>query len=189
MSEGTEDVEARKPSKYKGFRQQGGRVRPQGRPPRSAVQQALIRFSFKHPPLRRVLVFLPGGRPFGITRGCRASGERVAVSIHEAPEGQLRPPRSSVQHALTDLKTPETRCFRGFCFAFCFSRPPGALSARPSGRGRGVGRERQRGRRRDPAARGSLRAASPARRAGSRRTRRGSHAGGRSAWRRRPRRP
>jgi hypothetical protein len=67
-----------------------------------------------------VLVFLCGGRLFGISRGCRVSGEREAVSIVEAPEGQLRPPRSSVQQALIGIseqsKVPETQQFPGlFC--------------------------------------------------------------------------
>ncbi len=34
MTEGTEDPEARKPSKYKGFGQKARRIRPLGRPPR-----------------------------------------------------------------------------------------------------------------------------------------------------------
>jgi hypothetical protein len=42
MSEGTENAEAQKPSKSKGFGQKVWRVRPQEGSPRSAVQQALI---------------------------------------------------------------------------------------------------------------------------------------------------
>ena len=42
MSEGTENAEAQKPSKYKGFGQKVWRVRPQGCTSCSAVQQALI---------------------------------------------------------------------------------------------------------------------------------------------------
>ena len=45
MSEGTENAEAQKPSKYKGFGQKVWRVRPQGCTSCSAVQQALIGIS------------------------------------------------------------------------------------------------------------------------------------------------
>ncbi len=79
------------------------------------VQQALIRF-LQAPAFRRVLVFLCGGRLFGISRGCRVSGEREAVSIVEAPEGQLRPPCSAVQQALIRfLQAPAFRRVLVFC--------------------------------------------------------------------------
>ena len=42
MSEGTENAEAQKPSKYKGFGQKVWRVRPQSGTSCTAVQQALI---------------------------------------------------------------------------------------------------------------------------------------------------
>jgi len=43
MSEGTENAEAQKPSKYKGFGQQGGEVRLEGRAQSASVLEALIR--------------------------------------------------------------------------------------------------------------------------------------------------
>lgn len=49
MSEGTENAEAQKPSKYKGFGQKVWRIRSQGRTPRAAVQQAL---NFRLPAFR-----------------------------------------------------------------------------------------------------------------------------------------
>ena len=42
MSEGTENAEAQKPSKYKGFRRQGRRVRPEGRPQSTSVLEEII---------------------------------------------------------------------------------------------------------------------------------------------------
>jgi hypothetical protein len=75
--EGTEDAKPGKPGKYKGFRQQGNRVRPQSRETCSPVQQALIRFFYKHSPFGGCLFFLR----FGTERRIEAFIKKLTINV------------------------------------------------------------------------------------------------------------
>ncbi len=115
MSEGTENAEAQKPSKYKGFGQKVRRVRSEGSPSRSAVLQEITRRFFKHQRLGCLLLR---------ARGCRRhllrlprSGEQKADHPAALPQAASCPSCSAVLQALIeriDAKNLGNTPFPGF---------------------------------------------------------------------------
>ena len=118
MSEGTEDEECRKSSKYKGFRKQGGRVRSQGRTSCSAVQQALISGASQDVSIQYIASYNVVFPLYVVVRGpakhCVLYDMKRICSAYEAKFSQLG------KLILQEIFSQETvSCFLYFKFPSC----------------------------------------------------------------------